>query len=112
VRRVVIGLGTTAAGDDGVAAAVLEALGARVPADVEVRHLDGEPTRLIEAWSGADLAVLVDAARTGERAPRRPGPPTGSASPTPPRWGGRSAGSPAGSSCWPSRPPTCAPAPR
>jgi hydrogenase maturation protease len=71
VRRVVIGLGTTAAGDDGVAAAVLEALGGRVPADVEVRHLDGEPTRLIEAWSGADLAVLVDAARTGAPAGTR-----------------------------------------
>ncbi len=42
----------------------------RVPPDVELVLTDGEPTRLIEAWTGAELAVVVDAVRAD---PPRPG---------------------------------------
>ncbi len=34
-----------------------------VPPGVELVVTDGEPTRLIEAWTGAALAVVVDAVR-------------------------------------------------
>ena len=40
------------------------------PRRVELLVSDGEPARLIEAWSGADLAVVVDAVRAD---PARPG---------------------------------------
>jgi hydrogenase maturation protease len=32
-----------------------------LPGWVEVRQHDGEPTGLIDAWDGADLAIVVDA---------------------------------------------------
>ncbi|MGH3405779.1 MAG: hypothetical protein ACRDRJ_25285, partial [Streptosporangiaceae bacterium] len=41
-----------------------------VPPGVELVVTDGEPTRLIEAWTGAALAVVVDAVRVQ---PPRPG---------------------------------------
>ena len=42
----------------------------RVPPEVELVLTDGEPTRLIEAWTGTALAVVVDAVRAD---PPRPG---------------------------------------
>ncbi len=72
----VIGVGSPVRGDDGVgpivAARVAERLGeaagidAGVGAGVEVRLLDGEPARIVEAWTGRDLVVLVDAVCRGE----------------------------------------------
>ena len=67
---VVIGLGNRYRGDDGVgvaAAAELNRLalpGVRVVTDI------AEPTGLLEAWSGATLAVVIDAA---VGTPPRPG---------------------------------------
>jgi hydrogenase maturation protease len=61
----VIGVGHPMRGDDGVGPAVLERLASSELAerpDVALVTLDGEATRLLDAWEGADLAVVVDAA--------------------------------------------------
>lgn len=60
-RRVVIGVGNEFRGDDGAGPAAVARLQGRVPADVELVTSDGEPTRLLEAWSGASVAIVVDA---------------------------------------------------
>lgn len=60
-RRVVIGVGNVYRGDDGVGPVVAERLRGRVPAGVTVTACEQEPTRLIDAWHGSDLAVVVDA---------------------------------------------------
>ncbi len=66
----VLAVGNRFRRDDGVGAAVLDELRSRVhgplrdPAAVELLELDGEPTRLLDAWSGRRLAVVVDAARS------------------------------------------------
>jgi hydrogenase maturation protease len=44
-----------------------------VPSGVELVTTDGEPTRLIEAWTGAALAVVVDAVRVSGPQPPHPG---------------------------------------
>jgi len=67
---VVIGLGNEYRRDDGAGLAVVTSLRDRVPPGVELVLTDGEPTRLIEAWTGASLAVVVDAVRAD---PPRPG---------------------------------------
>jgi hydrogenase maturation protease len=69
-RVVVIGVGNDFRRDDGAGPAVVTSLHGRVPAGVELVLTDGEPTRLIEAWTGAALAVVVDAIRAD---PPRPG---------------------------------------
>ena len=65
MRRVVIGVSNTFRGDDGVGLAVVDALRGRVPTGVEVVPCELEPSRLIEAWSGATTAVVVDAVASG-----------------------------------------------
>jgi hydrogenase maturation protease len=60
---VVIGVGNEFRRDDGAGPAVVDRLRDLVPGDVELAITDGEPTRLIEAWTGAALAVVVDALR-------------------------------------------------
>ena len=57
---VVIGIGNPLRGDDAAGVAVVERLRGRVPADVDVVACSEEPSRLIEAWEGADSVVLVD----------------------------------------------------
>jgi hydrogenase maturation protease len=71
-RRVaVIGVGNEFRRDDGIGPAIVAKLRGRVPAAVELLVSDGEPARLIEAWSGADLAVVVDAVRAAPAVPGR-----------------------------------------
>ena len=65
-RRVVIGVGNDYRRDDGFGPAVVGGLIDRQGIDprltaVDLRVSDGEPTRLIDLWTGADLAVVVDA---------------------------------------------------
>ena len=60
---VVIGVGNEFRRDDGAGLAVVARLRDLAPAGVELVTTDGEPTRLIEAWTGAALAVVVDAVR-------------------------------------------------
>jgi hydrogenase maturation protease len=66
-RRVVIGVGNEYRSDDGFGPRVIAELAARSRHDVrlagvELRISDGEPTRMLLAWSGAALAVVVDVA--------------------------------------------------
>ncbi|MBX3285545.1 MAG: hydrogenase maturation protease [Actinobacteria bacterium] len=81
-RVVVIGVGNRYRGDDGVGHRVIDRLGdeveeaqsqaghpSRPPTGrlqgTELHYSDGEPSRLVEQWDGADLAVVVDAVATG-----------------------------------------------
>lgn len=67
MRVVVIGAGNPWRSDDGAGWVVLDAIGTRLNGRAELVWTDGEPTRLIEAWEDADLAILVDAVRSGVR---------------------------------------------
>ncbi|GIF02056.1 hydrogenase maturation protease [Paractinoplanes rishiriensis] len=68
-RRVVIGVGNDYRRDDGVGPRLVAALTALPDlADVELFTSDGEPSRMLDLWSGAELAVVVDTLR----APGRP----------------------------------------
>lgn len=60
-RVVVIGVGNELRGDDGAGPEVVARLADRLPGSVELLRSDGDPFRLIEAWTGATLAVVVDA---------------------------------------------------
>lgn len=64
-RIVVVGVGNPWRRDDGAGPAVAEAVRERTGRGVDVVALDGEAARIIDAWDGADLAVVVDAIRTG-----------------------------------------------
>ena len=64
-RTVVIGVGNRLRGDDGAGVAVAQRLRDRVPPGVEVVSCDEEPSRLMDAWEGADSAVLVDTVSSG-----------------------------------------------
>ncbi|OBI82209.1 hydrogenase maturation protease [Mycobacterium sp. 1245805.9] len=59
---VVIGLGNRYRGDDGVGVAVAAELNRLALPAVRVVADIAEPTGLLEAWSGAALAVVIDAA--------------------------------------------------
>ena len=61
MRIVVIGVGNPSRTDDGVGPAVVERLERRGVADVILARSLGEATELIDLWTGADLAILVDA---------------------------------------------------
>lgn len=63
---VVIGIGNRYRRDDGSALLVLAALADRLPSAVPVVDSDGDPTRLIDSWTGADLAVVVETVRSGK----------------------------------------------
>ena len=66
----VIGVGNEFRRDDGAGPAVVGRLRDLVPPGVNLVVTDGEPTRLMEAWTGATLAIVVDAVRAH---PARPG---------------------------------------
>jgi hydrogenase maturation protease len=72
VSAVVIGVGNEFRRDDGAGPYVVTLLRSAVPESVGLVVSDGEPSALIEAWSGADLAVVVDAVR-GDPAAAEPG---------------------------------------
>ena len=65
-RVVVIGVGNRFRRDDGFGPAVLDALAHTAPPDVWLYESDGEPSRLLDMWEGADLAVVVETVRRGE----------------------------------------------
>ena len=60
---VVIGVGNQMRRDDGAGIAVVERARPLLPPGVVVHIQSGEATALLDAWAGADLAVVVDAAR-------------------------------------------------
>jgi hydrogenase maturation protease len=66
----VVAVGNRYRRDDGVALAAVEALRGSPPAGVRLACVDGEPSRLMDAWDGVRLAVVADAAVCR---PARPG---------------------------------------
>jgi hydrogenase maturation protease len=64
-RRVVIAIGNAYRSDDGAGLAVASRLEGQLPVDVEVIACEQEPTRLVDAWRGAEAAVVVDAVASG-----------------------------------------------
>jgi hydrogenase maturation protease len=73
VPVVVIGVGNEFRRDDGAGPAVVRRLRDLVPSGVGLVITDGEPTRLIDAWTGAAMAVVVDAVRVFGPQPPHPG---------------------------------------
>jgi hydrogenase maturation protease len=61
--RLVIGVGSPDRGDDGAGRAVARRLIARSACAFEVRECSGDATGLMDAWTGFDDVVLVDACR-------------------------------------------------
>jgi hydrogenase maturation protease len=65
----VVGLGRTDRGDDGVGPAVVREVASRLPVEAGVRLLVQEdPTTLLDLWEGHDHVVVVDAVVTGDAA--------------------------------------------
>ena len=61
-----IGVGNRWRGDDGVGPrAVDELADAQVGEGIDLAVLDGEPTRLVDAWAGRSEVVVIDAVRAG-----------------------------------------------
>jgi hydrogenase maturation protease len=71
VNTVVVGIGNTYRRDDGVGPAVAAYIGERALPGVRVLTGIEDPMNLLDAWSGAALAVLVDAAITPTPTPGR-----------------------------------------
>jgi hydrogenase maturation protease len=65
---ILIGVGNGWRGDDGAGLAVARRVRELAPDGVEVREVEGDATALVEAWSGADHVVVVDAAQSGAAA--------------------------------------------
>jgi hydrogenase maturation protease len=68
MRPAVIAIGNRWRGDDAVGPLALDAVRDRLPGDVDTVELDGEATRLIEAWADRPWVVIIDAVRRGEAA--------------------------------------------
>lgn len=63
---VVIGVGNTTRGDDGVGRAAIQELSNQgLSDDVDLVALDGEATRLLDVWTERELAIVIDAAVSG-----------------------------------------------
>jgi hydrogenase maturation protease len=73
-RAVLIGVGNAYRQDDGIGPVVVAAISEQLKPDgVTALVSDGEPSRLLDAWSGAELAVVVDAVRSEQDAQLAPG---------------------------------------
>ena len=68
---VVIGIGNPYRSDDGIGPAAAAALEELCLPDADVLAADGEPAALIEAWTGRELAVIIDAVRCEPSTPGR-----------------------------------------
>ncbi|HEV8461166.1 MAG TPA: hydrogenase maturation protease [Gaiellaceae bacterium] len=66
MNTVVIGVGNTYRGDDAAGLAAARELSELVPEGVLVLTTEQEPSRLLDAWAGANVAILVDAASSGD----------------------------------------------
>jgi len=65
IGRVVLGVGNEYRSDDGVGLAVAKRVAASAPGGVTVLECEQEPSRLIDAWDGAELALVIDAVDSG-----------------------------------------------
>ena len=68
---VVIGVGNGFRRDDGIGLAVATAVAAQARSGVRVLCDGGDPCRVLDAWTGARLAVIVDAAVASPSVPGR-----------------------------------------
>jgi hydrogenase maturation protease len=66
---VVIGVGSEFRADDGAGPAVLDVLADVIPVGVTLEYSDGEATNLLEAWTDAATAIVIDAVAGGPAAP-------------------------------------------
>jgi len=71
VNSVVIGIGNDHRRDDGVGPAVAAAVAAQRFRGLRVITCAAEPTAILDAWEGAALAVIVDAAAGDDAVPGR-----------------------------------------
>ena len=60
-----IGIGNPDCGDDGAGAEVVRRVAAAAPDGIRTSILSGEAAKLIDAWTGAERVVVVDAASSG-----------------------------------------------
>ena len=65
MRVVVIGIGNPFRRDDGAGLRAAALARAALPPGVACVESDGESSRLLDAWDGADTAILIDAVRSG-----------------------------------------------
>jgi hydrogenase maturation protease len=70
-RAVLIGIGHPYRRDDGIGPALVAAIEQLHPPGVSLTIADGEPSQLLDAWTGAPLAVVVDAVLCEVPAPGR-----------------------------------------
>lgn len=61
----VIAVGHPDAGDDAAGPLALASVAARAGPGIALVHCEGDPMEMIEAWEGAELAVVVDAMVSG-----------------------------------------------
>ena len=66
--RVVIGVGNPHRRDDRCGLDVLRALADRVPSDVALLEAPADASALIDLWAERELAIVVDAVRSGRPA--------------------------------------------
>jgi hydrogenase maturation protease len=64
IPAIVIGVGNEYRHDDGAAIEVIKRLRRRHLPGVSLVITDGEPSRLIDLWESAELAMVIDAIRT------------------------------------------------
>ncbi len=66
-RLLVIGIGNRYRRDDGVGPAVIDELRTlnSTTTLLDLLESDGEPTRILDLWEGADRVVVIDAMRSG-----------------------------------------------
>ncbi|HPX36184.1 MAG TPA: hydrogenase maturation protease [Mycobacterium sp.] len=65
MSRVVVGVGNPYRRDDGIGPAVADAVADRNLPGVRVLSCAGEMTQILDAWAGAGIAVVIDAAAGG-----------------------------------------------
>lgn len=71
MKHLVIGVGNSFRRDDGVGLAVADEIARLALPDVEVMTAIGEPGAILDAWSGVEVVVAVDAGWTDESHPGR-----------------------------------------
>lgn len=63
MNPLIVGVGNRWRGDDGLGPRVVAAIAASDVHGIDVLALDGEPARLVDAWTGRPNVVVVDAVR-------------------------------------------------
>jgi hydrogenase maturation protease len=69
--KALIGVGNEFRRDDGVGPALVARVAESAPPGVTLSVVDGEPSQLLDAWDGVQLAVVVDAVLCDPSTPGR-----------------------------------------